>query len=202
MNKALLNKALSEYRQLSLSTLKRMNPINTSKILRYFPLGIAGILFIIFLTFSPGCGVYSFADVSIPDSIKTVRVNFIENRARYVNPQLSPQLTDRLRQKILNQTRLTQTNNDNAHLDISAEIRDYSVSTSGISERQTQMNRLTVGVHITINNRLSNTTEEHDVSRSFEFNANLALQAAESQLLEEMIRNLTDDMFNRMFSNW
>jgi hypothetical protein len=185
-----------------LSIQKRMNPINISKILRYIPIGIGGILFILFLTISPGCGVYSFADVSIPDSIKTVRVNFIENRARYVNPQLSPQLTDRLKQKILNQTRLTQTNNDNAHLDISAEVRDYSVSTSGISERQTQMNRLTVGVHITINNRLSNTTEEHDVSRSFEFNANLSLQAAESQLLEEMIRNLTDDMFNRMFSNW
>lgn len=151
---------------------------------------------------SPGCGVYSFADVSIPDSIKTVRVNFIENKARYVNPQLSPQLTDKLRQKILNQTKLTQTNSDNAHLDISAEIRDYSVSTSGISNQQTQMNRLTVGVHLTVNNRLSNTSEEYDVSRSFEFNANLSLQAAESQLLDEMVRNLTDDMFNRMFSNW
>ena len=163
---------------------------------------IALSFFILNVTFSPGCGVYSFADVSIPDSIKTVRVNFIENRARYVNPQLSPQLTDRLRQKILNQTRLTQTNNDNAHMDISAEVREYTVSTSGISERQTQMNRLTVGVHMTVNNRLSNTTEEYDVSRSFEFNANLSLQAAESQLLDEMIRNLTDDMFNRMFSNW
>jgi hypothetical protein len=163
---------------------------------------IALSFLILNVTFSPGCGVYSFADVSIPDSIKTVRVNFIENRARYVNPQLSPQLTDRLRQKILNQTRLTQTNNDNAHLDISAEVREYTVSTSGISERQTQMNRLTVGVHMTVNNRLSNTTEEYDVSRSFEFNANLSLQAAESQLLDEILRNLTDDMFNRMFSNW
>lgn len=158
--------------------------------------------FILNFTFSPGCRVYSFADVSIPDSIKTVRVNFIENKARYVNPQLSPQLTDRFRQKILNQTKLTQTNNDNAHLEITAAITDYSVSTSGISERQTQMNRLTVGVHLEVNNRLSNTSEEYDVSRSFEFNANLSLQAAESQLLDEMVRNLSDDMFNRMFSNW
>jgi hypothetical protein len=163
---------------------------------------IALSFLILHATFSPGCGVYSFADVSIPDSIKTVRVNFIENKARYVNPQLSPQLTDRLRQKILNQTKLTQTNSENVHLDINAEVRDYSVSTSGISDRQTQMNRLTVGVHVTVNNRLSNTTEEYDVSRSFEFKADLSLQAAESQLLDEMIRSLTDDMFNRMFSNW
>src|SRR5690349_12928273 len=152
-----------------------MKTKSNNKIIRIASLGIATLLLIMFLAASPGCGVYSFADVSIPDSIKTVRVNFIENKARYVNPQLSPQLTDRLRQKILNQTRLTQTNNDNANLDITAEVRDYSVSTSGISERQTQTNRLTVGVHIAVNNRLSNTTEEYDVSRSFEFNANLSL---------------------------
>ena len=53
-------------------------------------------------TFNSSCGVYSFADVSIPDSIKTIRVNFLENRAPYVNPQLSPALTDRVKQKIIN----------------------------------------------------------------------------------------------------
>ena len=50
-------------------------------------------------------GCYSFKDVSIPPEVKTVRVNYIENKASYVNPQLSPQLTDRLRQKINNQSR-------------------------------------------------------------------------------------------------
>ena len=64
------------------------------------------------------------------------------------------------------------------------------------------MNRLTVGVHITLMNQLSNTKQEYDVSRSFEFDANVTLQAAERQLLEEMVRNLTDDIFNRVFSNW
>jgi hypothetical protein len=153
--------------------------------------------------------VYSFVDVSIPDSIKSVRINFIENRARYVNPQLSPTLTDRLRQKIVNQTRLSQTNSDNAHYDISGEIRDYSVSTSGISstggnnnQRQASINRLTVAVHIVLTNTLNNQVQEFDISRSFDFAASLSLQAAESQLLDEMVRNLTDDVFNRLFSNW
>ena len=160
-------------------------------------------------TFSTGCKVYSFADVSIPDSIKTVRLNFIENRANYVNPQLSPNLTNHLKQKIVNQTRLTQTNSDNANYDISGTITGYNVSTSGISssgannnQRQASMNRLTVSVHITVNNTLSNQVQEYDVSRSFEFAATLSLEAAQSQLLDEMVRNLTDDIFNRIFSNW
>ena len=96
---------------------------------------------------------YGLRDVSIPDSIKTVKINFIENKARYINPRLSPTLTDRLRQKIVGQTRLTQTNSDNADWEISGYVSDYSVSTSGISQQQSSINRLNVSVHITLFNR-------------------------------------------------
>jgi hypothetical protein len=160
-------------------------------------------LFILFISLTnTGCGVYSFVDVSIPDSIKTVRINFIENRAPYVNPQLSPSLTERIRQKIVNQTRLNQTNNENAHYDVTGWVSDYSLSTTGISEKREVTNRLTVAVHIIVNNQLSNTKQEFDISRNFEFEASLSLQQAENRLLDEMVRNLTDDIFNRMFSNW
>ena len=154
-------------------------------------------------TLNNGCNIYKFADVSIPDSIKTIRVNFIENKARYINPQLSPQFTDKLRQKIVSQTRLTQVNNDNAHYDISGYISDYSVSTSGISSQRVATNRLTVGVHIILFNRLANETPvAYDVSRSFDFSATLSLTQAEAKLTDEIIRNLVDEVFNRIFSNW
>lgn len=167
---------------------------------------VALVLAIAAISFN-SCGVYSFADVSVPDSIKTVRINFIENRAQYINPQLSPTLTDRLRQRIVNQTRLAQTQSDNAHYDISGKITNYSISTSGISsggnnQRQASMNNLNVTVQIILNNRLSGEELKYDVSRAFPFNATLSLQAAEAQLLDEMVRNLTDDIFNRIFSNW
>ena len=154
------------------------------------------------------CGIYSFNEKStIPDSIKTVRINFIENRAPYVNPQLSPTLTDRLQQKIVRQTRLTATKADNAHYDISGSITNYSVSTSGVTttntgRQQSSINRLTVSVHITLLNQISGQTQEYDVSRSFDFSANQSLQQAEGNLLDEMIRNLSDEIFNRIFSNW
>ena len=34
-----------------------------------------------------GCKVYSFRDFSIPDSIQVIKVNYIDNKASYVNPQ-------------------------------------------------------------------------------------------------------------------
>jgi hypothetical protein len=107
-----------------------------------------------------------------------------------------------VKQKITNQTKLTPTNSDNAHYEISGYISDYSVSTSGISNQQTVNNRLTVGVHISLNNHLAGKTDEYDVSRSFEFSASSSLQSAEAALMDEMIRGLTDDIFNRIFSNW
>lgn len=92
-------------------------------------------------------------DVSIPPEVKTVKVNFFENRSRYINPLLSPRLTEKLRQKIVNQTRLSQTNGE-AHYEISGTITDYSVSTSGISDKQSSMNNLNVTVNIIFKNRL------------------------------------------------
>lgn len=161
----------------------------------------AGVLFII-ITGNSSCSIYKFRDISIPDSIKTVKVNFIENRAPYVNPQLSPRLTDKLRQKIVSQTRLSQTNNDNADWDIKGYISNYTSSTSGISQQQVATNRLTVTVHITLTDQKSDKSQEYDVSRNFEYGASKSLTQAEAELADEILRGLTDDIFNRIFSNW
>jgi hypothetical protein len=158
------------------------------------------ILTVILTSF--GCGIYRFNDTSVNPSLKTIRIQIIENRAPYVNPQLSPSLTERLRQRVVNQTKLSQTNADNADLEVTGEIRDYAVSTTGISNQQAETNRLTVTLHIVVNNQLENKKQEFDISRSFEFSARRSLQEAETQLLDEMVRNLTDDIFNRMFSTW
>jgi hypothetical protein len=149
-----------------------------------------------------GCLRYAFNSAVIPDSVKTVKVNFIENRARYVNPQLSPRLTDRVRQKITGQTKLVQTNSDNADWEISGEIREYSVSTSGIANQREATNRLTVSVHIVFFDRKADITKEHDVTRNYDFSASQSLQQAENALQDEMIRTLTDEIFNRIFSDW
>ena len=149
------------------------------------------------------CGIYTFKDVSIPPEVKTIRIGYIENRSRgYIDPQLSPKLTDQLQQKISNSTRLTRTNSDDADYQITGIISNYSVSTSGISNQQTNLNRLTVGAHIVFLNKLKNETKEYDVSRDFDFSASLTLTQAQAQLSNDIVKNLADEIFNRIFSNW
>lgn len=153
------------------------------------------------------CKIYSFKDVSIPPQIKTIRIGFIENRARIVDPTLSPQLTDKLKQKVNSQTKLTQVQSDNADYDVTAYISDYAVSTSGVSNQTASTNRLTVSVHITLKNRLNDqklgTPDfEADVSRNFDFSASQTLNDAQAALTPTIVSDMTDDIFNRLFSNW
>jgi hypothetical protein len=146
---------------------------------------------------------YTFKDVSIPPEVKTVSVQYIENRARYINPQLSPQLTDRLRQKITGQTRLTIINGDDAHYDIGGYITDFSVNTSGISGNQASSNNLNVTVHIIYKNRLDEKKNfETDITRNFPFSASISFTDAQNRLMDDILKNVSDDIFNKVFSNW
>ena len=175
--------------------------IKTKKIVAFL---IVELVFAFLLFSNTNCKVYSFTGTTIPTDIKTVRVQYLENKARYINPQLSPQLTDKLRQKITNQTRLTQVNNENADFDISGYVSQYDVTTSGISAQQVATNRLTVALNMTLVNRKEPDKDPKifSVSRSFDFSASLSLQQAEAQLIDEILRNMTDEIFNRLFSDW
>src|SRR5450755_862543 len=156
-------------------------------------------LTIIFLS-ANACGVYSFKDVSIPPEVKSIHIGFIENRARYVDPQLSPQLTDKLKQKISSQTKLTQIQTENADYDVSAYVSDYNITTAGVANQTASINRLTVTVHLALKNRLNEqklgTPDfETDISRNFDFPATQSFTDAEVSLTPQIVQQLTDDMF-------
>ncbi|MFN8307937.1 MAG: LPS assembly lipoprotein LptE [Ferruginibacter sp.] len=147
---------------------------------------------------------YGFRDSSpLPSEVKTFRVNYFENRAEYKNPQLSPQITEKLKQKIIGTTRLRQTNDDDAHYDISGYVSGYQVTTTGISGANTSQNRLTVNFHVIFKNTLDEKKNfESDVTYSLDFNANRSLSQVETEKTEEIVKNLTDAIFNKIFSNW
>jgi hypothetical protein len=147
---------------------------------------------------------YGFKDLGgLPTEVKTFRVNYFENKADYKNPQLSPAVTEKLKQKIIGTTRLRQTNDDDAHYDISGYVSRYYTSTTGISGNTTSLNRLTAEFHLIFKNTLDEKKNfEADVSYSVDFDANLSLSQVEQAKGDEIVRNLTDAIFNKIFSNW
>jgi hypothetical protein len=159
---------------------------------------------LLLFTFSYATCKYSTKDTSpIPPDVKTFRVNYLENKARYVNPQLSPTLTEKLKQKIVGQTRLRQINGDEADYDISGYVTDYSVTTTGISNQSASTNRLNVSFHLIFKDRLDQKKDfETDITNNYDFSAQKSLQEAEAQLGNDVIKNLVDGIFNKIFSNW
>jgi hypothetical protein len=175
---------------------------------------IAGIICLNILLGLSSCKIYSFKDTSIPPEVKSIHLAYIENRARLVNPALAPALNDALRQKINNQaSKLAQRQTTDADYDVTAWVSDYNYSTSGISGQQStsqaSSNRLSVTVHIVFKNNLDPTGKkvppanfETDVTRNFDFSATTSITDAETKLLPDITSNLTDEIFNKLFSNW
>jgi len=176
----------------------KINFMTKLRSIKYF------IIPLFFLSFNYATCKYSFKDTApIPVEVKTFRVNYLENKASYINPQLSPQLTEKLKQKIINITRLRQTNSQDADYDISGYVSQYNTSTISISGLNANGNRLTVAFHLIFKNNLDEKKNfEADISRSFDFDSNLSLSQAEAKLNDEMVKNIVDEVFNKIFSNW
>ncbi len=162
------------------------------------------LLGMVFSLFQFSTCKYGFKDAApIPVEVKTFRVNYLENKAQYVNTQLSPQLTEQLKQKIINTTRLKQTNSEDAHYDISGFVSQYYTSTVSIANNNSSGNRLTVGFHLVFQNTLDETKNfEADLIRTFDFAATASLQDAERTLNADIVKNVVDEIFNKIFSNW
>ncbi|MCW3093629.1 MAG: hypothetical protein JWP81_4698 [Ferruginibacter sp.] len=162
------------------------------------------ICLLVFAVFSFATCKYSFKDTSpIPPEVKTFRVNYFTNKARYVNPQLSQELTEKMKQKVIGNTRLRQTNDDDAHYDISGYVSEYNVTTSGISGNNASTNRLSVSFHLIFKNSLDEKKNfEADLSNNFDFPANQTLETAQAALFPDIIKNIVDGIFNKIFSNW
>ena len=151
-----------------------------------------------------GCsGGYSFTGASIPPGAKTISVKTFPNYAPTVNPQLSQKLSDDLRNMFSSQTSLNIANSD-GDLQIEGEITGYSTRASSLSSNdEVAMNRLTVTIQVRFVNTLN---EEANFNQSFsrykDYNASRDFSSVENSLVEEIVQELCEDVFNKAVVNW
>jgi len=158
-----------------------------------------GLMLMCFVT---SCGVYSFTGAAIEG--RTINVHFIENNARTVVPSLSATLTEKLRQRILSQSSLSQVNNDMTDYDVSGAINGYDVTVASVTGKETSLlNRLTITVSITFKNKLNEKANfVQSFSRFADFSSDQNIQNVEVKLISEISDQLADDIFNKAFVNW
>jgi hypothetical protein len=160
------------------------------------------IFFICINLFGNSCGIYSLTGANVQG--KTINIHFIENVSGNVAPKLSGVLTEKIRNKILNQTTLSNSNAFDADYDLSGQITSYTVNVAAVSTADiSSKNRLTISVEIKFENKLdAKNSWEQTFSKFADFNSSQNLQSVESQLMEEICVELADQIFAKAFVNW
>jgi hypothetical protein len=150
------------------------------------------------------CGIYSFTGTSIQPDVKTITINYFEYKALKVNPSLSNNITEALKDKFLKMTKLEQVDMD-GDLEIVGEVTGYDVKATAITaNEQAAQNRLTVNVKIAFVDRKypENSFENKSFSAYADFDAMQQLDAVEATLCEEIVEKLCEDIFNATVANW
>ncbi len=165
------------------------------------------ILSIVFFTFAQtllfGCGIYSFTGASLCPEDKTVSVKYFVNRAPLINPALSQEFTEMLKDKFSTQTVLDLTNID-GDLQFEGEITGYSVKAMEIAKGQTaKTNRLTISVTVRFKSiYCPEKNFDKKFSRYADFPSEQSLTEVEAGLVNEIIEQISDDVFNEAVVNW
>ncbi|WP_270089271.1 LptE family protein [Sphingobacterium sp. SYP-B4668] len=166
----------------------------------YFDLTLT--LVVLLLTVS-SCGVkYSFTGGSIPPDMKTVNVQFFENIAPMVYATLSQTFTEGLKERIRNQSRLSQVNTGGDAV-FEGFITDYSITPAAVEagSDMAALNRLSITVKVTYTNqKKTEDSFEQSFTRFKDFAGNV--QSNEETLNKEIVTMLTEDIYNRAFANW
>lgn len=156
------------------------------------------------LLLSAACtGGYSFSGASIPPEAKTLSLQQFPNYASTVNPQLSQKIYDALQQMYSSQTGLTVTSSD-GDLQVSGEITAYGTRTSAIgSDDNVATNRFTVTIKVHFTNRFDPKADfEQSFSRFKDYPASRDFSSVEAGLVDEIVTELCEDIFNKSVVNW
>ena len=150
------------------------------------------------------CGIYSFSGTSIQPDVKTITIPYVEYRALRVNPSLSNDLTEALKEKFRKLTRLEEVDVD-GDLEVICEVTGYDTKATAVTaDELASQTRLTVTVKVDFINRKH--SEEEFQNKTFsayeDFDDTLSLDAVEAGLCESIIEKLVEDIFNATVAQW
>lgn len=147
---------------------------------------------------------YSLTGGTLSPKVKTFSVQFFQNRAPLVNPNLSNQFTEALKEKFRSQTTLDEIVDGEGHLNFEGEIIGYSTKALDIKAGEiAATNRLTVTIKVRFTNEIES---ENDFDKSFsafqDFDSTKQLSDVEAELLENILEQIVDDIYNEAVVNW
>lgn len=147
----------------------------------------------------------SFRDGSMPAEWEKFYIKTLELTAANAPISYAPNLTEKLKDGIQNNSRLLLSSKaEDAQVSIEGVVNNYAVAPIALQPGDNAAkNRLTISVNFTI--FISAPKEEKMVltaTRFADYDSNSDLAAVESELLDEINKQIVQDVINKLFSNW
>ena len=161
-------------------------------------------LFLFCLLGFSSCKVhYSFSGASVSPDVKTVSIQTFRNNASLAPPTLPQTLNEALKDIFTSQTNLAIISSS-GDLNFEGEILNYITAPVAIqSNDQAALNRLT----ITVNVRFTNLKDEKQkfetsFSRYADYSSTQSLSVVQATLIDDINKQLVQDIFNKAMINW
>ena len=148
---------------------------------------------------------YKFNGSSINyDKVKTISFeNFPNRSAAFVWGPMESMFNTALQDKYMQQTRLKQVR-QNGDLQLSGEITNYDAYNKGVgSDGYSTMAELKMTVNVRYVNNTNHAEDfEQQFSASREYNSTQQLSAVQEELVNQMIDEIVEQIFNATVANW
>lgn len=145
---------------------------------------------------------YSFTGTSLSPDVKTVTIDYFNNRASLVNPNLSQEFTEGLKDKFTSQAGLTLVEND-GDLQFEGAITNYRLSPVAVQKDAAAMMRLTITVNVKFHNEKD---PKQDFTQSFsqyeDYSSDEDFSSVEETLTSSIVEKLLDKIFIKAAANW
>jgi hypothetical protein len=148
-------------------------------------------------------GCYRFVGIAIDQNVQTYYVAQFDNRANNVVATLAPDFTEKLKDKIRNESRLLYSDVD-PHIEFSGSITRYDVSAEAPQpDEQIAFNKLTISVSVElVNNVIEEESKKFTKNWYAEFPSDQNLLDIQDDLIESITDQLVEDIFTEAFTNW
>ncbi len=150
-----------------------------------------------------GCKVYSFTGASLPADITNFSAELFQNQANNGPASLPQTFTDRLKLKFQTEANLRMVALE-GDLQFRGAIIGYTyTSEAPVAGATSGLNKLTITVRVEyINTKDEKDTWTENFSRYAQFSSSEDISTVENRLIEEINRQLVDDIFQKALVKW
>ncbi|MCR4808786.1 MAG: sigma-54 dependent transcriptional regulator [Prevotella sp.] len=172
--------------------------------LKQYGLFVISFLFLL-SSFLSSCKVsYTFNGASIDyTKTKTIQIADFPIRSNYVWGPMASIFNNELKDQYANHTKLSQVKR-NGDLKVEGEITRYEQRNKSVSAEGTSAQvELTMTVNVRFTNNINHKEDfEKSFSASQSYDSNLSLNAVQEELVTQMVKDITDQIFNSTVANW